>query len=69
MPTKLLNVNQFAETLGVTIACVRRWILEKRVATVKIGRLVRIPATETERLITAGLRPARGNKNVTMEES
>ena len=62
MTTALLNVQQFADALGVTRACIRRWVLERRVATVKIGRLVRIPASETERIITAGLRPARGQK-------
>jgi excisionase family DNA binding protein len=56
---QLLNVDQFAEALGVTKACIRRWILERRVATVKLGRLVRIPEGEASRIIGAGLRPAR----------
>jgi excisionase family DNA binding protein len=55
----LLSVPQFADALGVTTACIRRWILERKIATVKLGRLVRVPATEVERLINSGLRPAR----------
>jgi excisionase family DNA binding protein len=55
----LLNVNQAAEKLGITTACIRRWILERKISTVKIGRLVRIPGTELERLISSGFRPAR----------
>jgi excisionase family DNA binding protein len=56
----LLNVSEFAAALGVTTACIRRWILERRVANVKLGRLVRIPETELERLIKSGFRPAVG---------
>ncbi len=56
---KLLSVGQFAEALGVTVACIRRWLLERRLSCVKLGRLVRIPADELDRLIAEGLRPAR----------
>jgi excisionase family DNA binding protein len=55
----LLSVPQVAERLNVTRACIRRWILERRLAVVKVGRLVRIPVSEVERLIDSGLRPAR----------
>jgi len=55
----LLSVPQVAERLNVTRACIRRWILERRLAVVKVGRLVRIPLSEVERLIDSGLRPAR----------
>jgi excisionase family DNA binding protein len=56
---QLLNVREFAEALGVTVSCARRWLLEGKIAKVKLGRLVRIPASECERLVNAGLRPAR----------
>jgi excisionase family DNA binding protein len=59
MTTKLLTVSDFADALGITQACVRRWILERKIAIVKLGRLVRIPPEERDRLIQAGLRPAR----------
>jgi len=55
----LLSVPQVAERLNVTRACIRRWILERRLAVVKVGRLIRIPASEIDRLIQSGLRPAR----------
>ena len=56
---QLLTVREFAAVLGVTKACIRRWILEWKITTVKVGkRLVRIPAEEHERIIQAGLRPA-----------
>jgi excisionase family DNA binding protein len=55
----LLTVQEFADALGVTTSCVRRWLLEGKVAKVKLGKLVRVPAEECERLISEGLRPAR----------
>jgi excisionase family DNA binding protein len=57
--TALLSVPQFADSLGVTPACIRRWILERRITTVKLGRLIRVPASEIARLVNSGLRPAR----------
>lgn len=58
----LLTVREFAEALGVTVSCTRRWLLEEKIAKVKLGRLVRIPASECERLINSGLRPARNTE-------
>jgi len=56
---KLLTISQFALELGVTNSCIRRWVLERRVSVVKIGRLVRIPATEFDRIVAEGTRSAR----------
>jgi excisionase family DNA binding protein len=55
----LLRVNEFAALLDVTPACVRRWLLERKIASTRVGRLVRIPVSEVERLVQSGLRPAR----------
>jgi excisionase family DNA binding protein len=62
--TTLLSVVQFANALGVTPACIRRWILERKITVVKLGRLVRVPAGEIERLVNAGLRQARETRHV-----
>jgi excisionase family DNA binding protein len=58
--TDLLTVNEFAARLTITPACVRRWILEQKISVVHIGRLVRVPATEVNRVIEAGFRAAKG---------
>ena len=58
-PSVLLSVPEFASALNITVACARRWVLERKISTVKLGRLIRIPSSEVERLIDAGLRPAR----------
>src|ERR1700693_1990653 len=55
---QLLTVDEFADQLRVTRACVRRWILERRVAVVKVGRLVRLPVSEVRRIVEQGSRPA-----------
>jgi excisionase family DNA binding protein len=60
---KLLTVQEFAKELRVTAACIRRWILERRITTVKLGRLVRIPESEANRVIEAGLRRAQRGTN------
>jgi excisionase family DNA binding protein len=57
--SNLLSVTEFADALKVTKACVRRWLLERRITCTKIGRLVRIPASEVDRLIADGMRPAK----------
>jgi len=57
---ELLTIPEFATSIRVTQACVRRWVRERRVTAVKLGRLVRIPASEIDRLITKGTRAARG---------
>jgi excisionase family DNA binding protein len=56
----LLRVDEFAAILDVTPACVRRWLLERKIASTRIGRLVRIPRGEAIRLIESGFRPAKG---------
>jgi len=56
---RLLTVAEFAEALGMTEAGIRRWILERRIATVRLGRLCRIPSEEIDRLVSAGYRPSK----------
>jgi excisionase family DNA binding protein len=61
---KLMSIPEFAKTLGVTNSCIRRWVLERRVSVVKVGRLVRIPATEFDRIVAEGTRTARQSDKV-----
>jgi excisionase family DNA binding protein len=56
---RLLSIPQFSEALGLTVSGTRRWLLERRVAHVKVGRLVRIPESELVRIVADGFRPAR----------
>lgn len=58
----LLSKQEFAKPLGITISCVNRWLLEGKIARVKVGRLVRIPEEELDRIVTEGYRPAKPSK-------
>ncbi len=55
MPT----VAETAKELEVKPATVRSWVLARKIAFRKIGRSVRIPKAEIERIIREGTVPAR----------
>ena len=53
------NVQKAAERLGLKPSTVRTWILHRKISYVKIGRAVRIPEQEIERIIRENTIPAR----------
>jgi len=52
---RLLSPQQFADRLSISRWTAYAWISEGRIKSVKIGRLVRIPESEVERLVQEGL--------------
>jgi excisionase family DNA binding protein len=56
---RLLTIPEFASALRIKPSCVRRWIHESKVTFVHVGRLVRIPESEVERIVRTGTRYAR----------
>ena len=58
MPQKLMTLNEVAAILNCTLSAVRRWRRENRIATIKVGRLVRVAEGELDRIGRDGLRPA-----------
>jgi excisionase family DNA binding protein len=54
----LLTIPEFATALRVKPSCVRRWVGERKITVVHVGRLVRIPCSEVTRIITDGTRQA-----------
>ena len=54
----LLSIAQVAERLSVTEAAIRKWLAQRRIPTVHLGRLVRIRACDLERIMAKGLPPA-----------
>ena len=56
---KLLTILEFANELSMSPKTVWAWKAARKVTVVKVGRNVRIPATEVERIIAAGTIPAR----------
>jgi excisionase family DNA binding protein len=51
---RLLTVDEAAERLGTSLRFVRRLILERRIAYTKLGRHVRIAASDLDAFIAAG---------------
>jgi excisionase family DNA binding protein len=56
---KPLTVTQAAEQLNLSEACIRAWILHRRLGVVRLGRAVRIPQSEIRRVLDEGTMPAR----------
>jgi len=56
---RLLKAEEAASLLGLTVAGIRRWIMERRIPYVKVGQCVRIEFSAIERLIDRGRVPAR----------
>jgi excisionase family DNA binding protein len=59
----LLTVNEFAARTGWKPCTVRKKILRRELGYGKLGRSVRIPESEFERLILKGFRPALTDEN------
>jgi excisionase family DNA binding protein len=55
--SRLLTVKEVAMRLGLKESTIRKYILRRQIAYVKLGRAIRIPIEELERMLTAGLRP------------
>lgn len=55
----LKSVVQVARELGLATVTVRSWLAQRRISYVKLGRSVRIPDSEVERLIEEGTVPER----------
>lgn len=56
MPQQLVTLEEVANTLNCTLASVRKWRREGRITVIKLGRLVRVPGSELDRIIKEGLR-------------
>ena len=55
---KLLKVPEAAEMLALSQKTIWQWIGERRIGVVRLGRSVRVPLTEIERLMEEGTTPA-----------
>ena len=54
----LLTIGEAASLLRLKPSTIRAWILRRKLAYVKVGRLVRIRRSDVEALITASIVPA-----------
>lgn len=59
VPKNPRTVSAAADELNVSVSTIRAWIAQRRIAFIRLGRAIRIPAGEIERLLEDGLVPAR----------
>jgi excisionase family DNA binding protein len=60
---QLLSVRQAAQLLACSEAAIRKWVYQRRVPAVKVGRLLRIRLGDLEAFIAKGLPGApRGDR-------
>ncbi len=59
----MLSVSQAAQALGLKPGTIRAWIAQRKLGHVKLGRAVRVPRTEIERLLREGAVPAREERD------
>ena len=52
------TVAEAADELGLSVYTVRSWIASRRLAHLRLGRAIRIPAAEVRRVIEASTVPA-----------
>jgi excisionase family DNA binding protein len=55
------TIRETAEELGLSPATIRAWIRQRRIGYVRLGRAVRIPVSEIQRLVERGTVPAIQN--------
>jgi len=56
---KLHTVRETAAALGLSEITIRKWLADSRIDSVKMGRSVRILASEIERIVRDNTRRAR----------
>jgi excisionase family DNA binding protein len=56
---KLMKVPEAAAMLALSQKTVWQWIGERRIGVVRLGRAVRVPQSEIDRLMEEGSTPAR----------
>ena len=53
------TVEQAASELNISVHTVRAWVSGRKIGYVRLGRLIRIPVAEIERLLTTGAVPPK----------
>jgi len=56
---ELLTVREAAERLHLSISTIRSWIHNRKLASVKLGKAIRVPVSALEEIIKRGYCPAK----------
>src|SRR3954471_16398372 len=57
-PERPRTVDEAADELGLSVHTIRAWVANRRIAHLRLGRAIRIPAAEIRRIIEASTIPA-----------
>ena len=57
-----VTVREAAERLGLRESTIRKWILQRRIGVVRLGRAVRLRAADLDKMLTEAYRPPIGEK-------
>jgi excisionase family DNA binding protein len=53
--TDLLSIKEASQQLSCSQAAIRKWLAQRRLRAVRLGRLVRLRSADVERIATEGL--------------
>jgi excisionase family DNA binding protein len=53
-----MTVPEVAARLALSVSTVRQWLAQRRIGYIKLGRSVRVPFEEAERLVERGTVPS-----------
>ena len=67
MADTFFTPDELASLLKVTRQAIYNWIQQGRIEAVRIGRTVRIPAEEVERLLREGRSPRRDDQGASRQ--
>jgi excisionase family DNA binding protein len=59
MGNKPLTIRETAEALNLSQPTIRAWVARRKIGVIRLGRAIRIPNTEIQRLLTENAVPAR----------
>jgi len=61
--TRMLTLAQAARLLGLKPVTLRAWASRRKLAIHRLGRAIRVPASEIERLLNESFVPARPERS------
>lgn len=60
---KPLTCREAAEALNLSVHTIRAWLARRKLGYIRLGRSIRVPLSEIERVLEKGLVPARESRN------
>ncbi len=63
MGKRPLNVREVAGALGLSESTIRSWLAQRRLGFVRLGRAIRIPVEEIDRVLAQGAVPAKERRD------